>query len=361
MFIPDNTAGKALLFACSTLCATVAFAHEGGPTPDSHAPMGVMGDHTHDSGEWMFSYRFMNMSMDGNKKGSDSISPEEIATTIDNPFAGRPMQPPTLRVVPVEMTTQMHMFGAMYAPNDRVTLMLMANYIDKEMDHITFQGGAGTTRLGTFTTQSSGWGDIKAGALIRLFEEGNHKVHLNVGLSLPTGSIDEEDDVLTPMNTRPTLRMPYAMQLGSGTYDLEPGITYNGRDGLVSWGGQYKAVVRLGENDEDYTLGDKHALTGWGAYRVLPWMSTSLRLTARTEDSIDGQDPQIVAPVQTADPDNYGGDFVDLALGANLVGQSGAIRGQRLGAELSMPIYQDYNGVQMEMDWMLTLAYQYSW
>ena len=361
MFFPVKTAGKAALAACSVFASGLVLAHEGGPIPDSHAPMGVMGDHTHNAGEWMFSYRYMTMSMEGSKQGSDSISPEEIVTSIANPFAGQPMQPPTLRVVPVEMTTEMHMLGMMYAPNDRVTLMLMANYLDKEMDHITFQGGAGTTRLGTFTTDSSGWGDTKVSALIRVFDEGNHNVHLNAGLSLPTGSIDEEHEVLTPMNTRPTLRMPYGMQLGSGTYDLEPGVTYNGRDGHLSWGGQYKAVVRLGENDEDYTLGDKHQVTGWGAYRVLPWMSTSLRLTARTEGSIDGQDPKIAAPVQTTDPSNYGGDFVDVAIGANLVGQSGAIRGQRLGAELSTPIYEDYNGVQMEMDWMFTLAYQYSW
>lgn len=361
MVFPVKQAGTASFVVCTTLFASLALAHEGGPTPDSHAPMGVMGDHTHNAGEWMFSYRFMSMSMGDSKQGTNSISPEEIVTSVDNPFAGRPMQPPTLRVVPVEMTTDMHMFGAMYAPNDRVTMMVMAHYIDREMDHVTFQGPSGTTRLGTFTTESKGWGDAKVGALIRLLDQGNHSVHFNAGVSLPTGSIDKEDDVLTPMGTRPTLRMPYGMQLGSGTYDLEPGITYNGRDGFLSWGGQYSAVFRLGENDEDYTFGDKHAVTGWGAYRVLPWMSTSLRVTARTEDSIDGQDPQIVAPVQTANPDNYGGDFVDLAIGANLVGQSGAIRGQRLGAELSMPMYQDYNGIQMEMEWMFTLAYQYSW
>ncbi|MEQ9544845.1 MAG: hypothetical protein RIK85_02430 [Marinobacter sp.] len=361
MLISVRSAGTALVFLSATLFSSLSSAHESGPIPDSHAPMGVMGDHTHKAGEWMFSYRFMNMSMKGNKEGNDSISPEEIVTTIKNPFSGQPMQPPTLRVVPLEMTTQMHMFGLMYAPSDRVTLMLMANYIEKEMDHLTFQGGAGTTRLGKFTTKNRGWGDTKVGALIPLLEQGDHRIHLNAGISLPTGSIDEEDAVLTPMNSRPTLRMPYAMQLGSGTYDLEPGVTYNGRDGLLSWGGQYKAVVRLGENDEDYTLGDKHELTGWGAYRVLPWMSTSLRLTARTEDAIDGNDSRIRAPIQTANPENYGGDFAEVAVGANLVGQRGAIRGQRLGAELSLPVHQDYNGVQMEMDWMFVLAYQYSW
>lgn len=371
MTTPFNSNRTAALALCAALASPMAMAGQenhahsghsaGGPTPDSHAPMGVMGDHAHSAGGWMMSYRFMNMSMDGNRLGGGSISPEEIVTTISNPFAGQPMQPPTLRVVPLEMNTQMHMLGLMYAPTDQVTLMLMANHTQKKMDHVTFSGSTGTTRLGTFTTKNEGLGDTKVSALIRVFDEANHHIHLNAGLSLPTGSIDAEDDVLTPMNTRPTLRMPYGMQLGSGTYDLEPGVTYNGRDGLLSWGGQYKAAIRLGRNDEGYSLGDKHELTGWGAYRVLPWMSTSLRVTARTESDIDGQDSEIVAPVQTADPDNYGGDFVDLAIGANLVGKHGIIRGHRLGAEVSLPVYQDQKGLQMDKDWMLTVAYQYSW
>jgi len=31
--------------------------------PDSHAPIGVMGDHGHKTGEMMFSYRVMTMNM----------------------------------------------------------------------------------------------------------------------------------------------------------------------------------------------------------------------------------------------------------------------------------------------------------
>lgn len=113
MLIPVKPAGTAAVLLCATVFSTGVYAHEAGPTPDSHAPMGVMGDHTHNAGEWMFSYRFMNMSMKDNKKGRDSISPEQIVSTVSSPFAGQPMQPQTLRVVPLEMTTQMHMLGLM--------------------------------------------------------------------------------------------------------------------------------------------------------------------------------------------------------------------------------------------------------
>ena len=225
-------------FAAALSVSSAAFAHDGvDHDPDatnaySHGPIGVMGDHLHKAGEVMFSYRFMHMDMEGNRIGNRSVSPEEIVTTVPNRFAG----PPTLRVVPTEMTMDMHMFGAMYAPSDIVTLMLMGMYIEKEMDHVTFQGMAGTTRLGTFTTKSSGIGDTTATALVRLHDEPGHKLHANIGLSIPTGSITESDDVLTPMGTRPTLRLPYAMQLGSGTFDLKPGLTYSGFDAIGAGG-----------------------------------------------------------------------------------------------------------------------------
>ncbi|HBM89268.1 MAG TPA: alpha-amylase, partial [Rhodobiaceae bacterium] len=257
--------------------STPTFAHDGvDHEPDAtnayaHAPIGVMGDHLHKAGEVMFSYRFMHMDMEGNRIGNRSVSPEEIVTTVPNRFAG----PPTLRVVPTEMTMDMHMVGAMYAPTDDITLMLMGMYLEKEMDHITFQGMAGTTRLGTFTTKSSGIGDTKAAALVNLHDEPGHKVHANIGLSIPTGSITESDSVLTPMGTRPTLRLPYAMQLGSGTYDLEPGLTYTGYDANWGWGAQWRSTLRTGTNDEGYTLGNKHQLTGWASYQFQPWISLS--------------------------------------------------------------------------------------
>lgn len=317
---------------------------------DSHAPIGVMGDHMHGKGEWMFSYRFMRMHMEDNRNGTNSLSPEEIVTTVPNRFFGTPGQPPTLRVVPTEMTTDMHMVGAMYAPFDMMTLMVMGHYIDREMDHITFAGGAGTTRLGTFTTRAKGWGDTKASALIKLYEDDIHHLHLNAGVSLPTGSIKERDVVLAPTGVLVSLRLPYAMQLGSGTYDLLPGVTYYGLQDKWGWGAQYVGTVRLGDNSQDYTWGDKHQISFWGSYLWTDAISTSLRVTGETESKIDGIDALIVAPVQTADPDNYGGERVSLSFGVNSVVPSGIFKGHRFSVEATVPVYQNLNGPQMERD-----------
>ena len=327
------------------------------PTPAGHAPIGVMGDHMHKQGEWMFSYRYMYMDMEGNRVGDNEISPTEIATTIPNRFFGLPMQPPTLRVVPTKMTMEMHMFGAMYAPTDWLTLMAMLNYTAKEMDHITFMGPAGAMVRGGFTTETSGIGDTKLSSMIRLFNSSNHKAHLNFGFSLPTGSTDESDQILTPMGTRPSPRLPYAMQLGSGTVDLLPGITYTGKRARFGWGAQYMGTIRTG-SDNGYSWGDKHDITAWASYTWSNWLSSSARIKYSTMDEIDGFDPAIRAPVQTADPDNYGGDRLDLVFGVNLVGTKDWLRGHRLAIEGAIPIQQDLNGPQMETDFTITVGWQ---
>ena len=332
--------------------------HHHGTHADGHAPIGVMGDHLHKKGEWMLSYRFMHMNMEGNQIGDNNVSPETIATTVPNRFFGAPMQPPTLRIVPTKMTMDMHMFGGMYAPSDNLTLMAMINYVEKEMDHLTFQGGMGTNRLGTFTTKSEGFGDLKLSGLYGLYNDGTTKIHLNAGFSVPTGSIKERAQILTPMGGRPVVRMPYAMQLGTGTWDLLPGITIQSRMGDLSYGAQYMARFHLGENSQDYSFGDKHELTAWVAYQWAPWISTSLRIAGSTQSEIDGIDANIVGPVQTADPGNYGGERVDLFGGVNLAFQDGALKGHRLAFEFGAPIYQDLNGPQMETDYMFTIGWQ---
>ncbi len=345
-----------LTFALTATLSASAFADT--QHASSHAPISIMGDHMHKTGEWMVSYRAMSMSMEGNLLGSNNISDDAIATTQANPYASMPMMPPTLRVVPQTMTTTMHMLGMMYAPSDNITLMAMLNYVDKSMTLKTYQGMMGTDVLGEFESDANGLGDTIIGALYRLYQTPTHHLHLNATVSLPTGSIDEEGQVLTPMNMRPTARLPYAMQLGSGTYDLLPGITYTGKANNLSWGGQYTATLHTGENDEGYTLGDAHTLNGWVQYAWVPSLSTSLGLAYSDSSDIDGRDTHIMLPVQTANPANYGRRRSNAKVGINWVGQTGALHGHRLAFEYSIALKQSVNGLQMEMQNMWVLGYQ---
>ena len=330
----------------------------------SHAPIGVMGEHMHKKGEYMFSYRFSHMQMKGNRIGNNEVSPGQIATTNPNPFFGIPGQPPTTRVVPTKMSMQMHMFGGMYAPTDWLTLMAMASYVEKSMDHTTFLGPAGIGATRTFNTKSSGFGDTKIGAMFKLFETNvyntNHHAHLNFNISIPTGSLSERANVITPTGATPNLRLPYPMQLGSGTFDALPGITYTGNYRKLGWGGQYMAEIRMERNQAGYAHGDKHTLTAWSSYEWSRWFSTSARVIYKTQETIRGMDPAIVAPVQTADPRNQGGRQLGVALGFNLLGTHGILKGHRLATEIIIPVYRRLHGPQLETDWRVVAGWQYA-
>lgn len=349
--------------ALATLTIMPAYAHDGDggnvTYATDHAPIGVMADHRHKKGEVMLSYRYMYMDMNGNRDDTNSLSPEDV-TGFANPYANPPMSPPGLRVVPVSMPMQMHMVGGMYGLSDRITIMAMGNYLTNEMDHVTFQGPMGTTRLGEFTTKSSGFGDTTIGAIIGLDDgsKAHRQVNLGLAVSLPTGSNTQTDDVLTPMNTRPTLRLPYPMQLGSGTIDFKPSLTARSRKDRWSFGMQASATVRLEDNKEGYKFGDIFGATAWTAYESKPYLSFSGRIKAETKGDISGNDAAVRAPVQTADPANHGGEVVEALIGVNLAGQTGWQKGHRLAFEIGVPIYRNLNGPQLETDMTLTFGWQ---
>jgi hypothetical protein len=362
MFLSSSLLARATVAVLLLYPLTVLHAGAGhGPRADSHAPIGVMGDHLHGAGEFMISYRYMHMDMAGSRIGTRRVSPEFIVQNVPNRFAGRPGQPPTLRVVPASMDMEMHMLGGMYGLSDNITLMAMLPVVVNSMDHITFQGGSGTDRLGNFQTTSKGLGDVGVSGLFRLGGLAGGDVVGRFGLRAPTGDTDNTDDVLTPMGGRPRLRVPYMMQPGSGTWAATPGLSWRATSGSLGWGASYAGVLQFGRNDEGYTRGDEHELSAWASWLWAPALSSSLRLRAQNRERIQGIDASIVAPVQTANPDFQGGDRAEIGLGLNLLGTRGMLAGHRLAAEYLLPFYQDLNGPQLETDATLILGYQYAW
>lgn len=231
--------------------------------PDGHAPIGVMADHTHEHGEFMLSYRFMRMAMDGNRDGTDRLD----ASDVHRDFM----------VAPLDMAMTMHMAGLMYAPSDVVTLLVMANWVDRSMNHATRAGMS-------FEAASSGLGDTSVGALIGVKLAGSTRVHLN------------------------------PMQLGSGTWDFNPGMTVFGMSERASWGLQTMATLRLGENARGYRMGHGADATAWFAVRPGDRLSLSARLLARRWGNYAGHDEAYGQPmmVPTVRAELRGGTRIDV-------------------------------------------------
>ena len=323
------------------------FAQYTGSRPDGHAPIGVMGDHTHGKGEFMVSYRYMFMAMEGSRLGSDSIADADVVSPDGQNFL----------ITPTSMPMQMHMLGLMYAPTSRITLMAMLPFTSSSMDHMMRNGNE-------FSTSSSGLGDVSLGALVQLSKGENNRVHANFGLRFPTGSIDQKDVV--PASAPDKAVLPYPMQLGSGTFDLEPGITYLQQAGDNSFGAQAKYLFRLGENAQDYTLGSKIKLSAWGARALTEFLSLSLRGEFTRLADIDGADARFASMlanrmVPTVFTDLRAATRLDLSVGANLMApKSSALAGLRWGIEVGLPVVQDLDGPQLETDLVITTGLQFA-
>jgi hypothetical protein len=313
--------------------------------PDAHAPIGVMGDHLHEKGGFMFSLRYMTMFMEDNKVGTESISNDAIYNSF--------------MVAPQDMTMDMYMLGIMYAPSNKLTLMYMQNFTKKNMDLTArMMMPNGMIMLRDFTTNSTGIGDIKLNALFSIFNNHSNSLHLNGGVSIPVGPITNRDD--TPMIQ--DVKLPYAMQIGSGTFDAQLGATYKESYTNTSWGIQFLSTLRVGENSENYRFGNIYQLNAWGAYAITNTVSLSVRALSFSEDKIKGMDSELnPMMVTTANTENYGKHFIKAFGGVNLAfPENSALKNFRVGIEAGAPIYEYYKGIQMDENLSAQLGLKYS-
>jgi|SaaInlStandDraft_5_1057022.scaffolds.fasta_scaffold57027_1 hypothetical protein len=297
---------------------------------DSHAPIGVMADHTHNKNELMFSYRYMSMYMNGNQSGKTQLAIDEVLSSF--------------MVAPVSMYMSMHMFGGMYAITNETTVAIMVPYLFKSMDHQKRD-------TSTFTRKTSGVGDITISALTNLWNKHGERLHLTSGLHLPVGSIEE-------MDGQPD-RLPYPMQLGSGTVDANLGFTFVKQLKKWSFGTQGMATLRIGENNLGYTLGNIYSGSTWISTSFLSSLSCSLRANASIWNDINGSDPTLNPMMVPTASTTRGGKQLDLIIGLNTLHlDNGFFKGYRAAMELSIPVYQSLDGTQLTTDWVATIGLQ---
>jgi hypothetical protein len=314
-------------------------AHGGHGEHRSVAPAGVMLDHTLDAGELMVGYRYTWSGQTGSMlHGSSSAGDAAVLA------AG--CEGNACRTVPQQMDMHMHMLELGWAPTERLTLMAMPQFVDMTMELRPLAGAAPDVH-GAHDHTTGGLGDLPLFALVRLFQGETHRLHAGLGVSIPTGDID--------LNLRRTHqeergRIHYGMQLGSGTWDLLPSLTYTG--GLASWvwGGQVGGAKRLErENASGYALGDAFHATLWGGRRLNEWLTVSLRGVYTHQDEIRGRYDEAHDDSGPMDfPSNYGGEYWDLGIGATISLAEGYLAGNELAVEWLEPLRDDVNGYQLE-------------
>ncbi len=338
--------------------------HHGNP-----APAGVMFGHLlNQAHAFMVGYRFMY-----GRQSGDMLHGSQLATDrqIVNGGCGSGVQ--ACRLTPTYMDMSMHMLDIMYAPTDWLNVMVMPQFMDMAMN-LRQLAGAPPVQPGehvhTGTGHATGGvGDTGLYALIKLLDQPVHHVHLGLGLSAPTGDVDIP---LRRNHQQDEGFIHYGMQLGSGTWDFKPSLTYIGQSEAWSWGAQLSGTHRMEDkNQSGFTFGDIFQSTAWGGYGLTPWLSTTVRGVYTDQTAVSGRfnaTSGVVNGVLLANvnpkagpmdfPSSYGGRYWDVGFGLNARVPSGDLAGNSFGVEWLQPVSTDVNGYQLDREGALSATWQ---
>jgi hypothetical protein len=313
-------------------------------TNNDPTPAGIMISHVHEKAQWMLSYRYMQMNMGGVLSGTQTSTKSDV-------FNNYIMYPNAMRM-------DMHMLMGMYGITNRLTVMAMAQYISNNMtmDMFTKNGhvhGSTATENATIThaMSTAGIGDMQIHLLYGLILQPNHQFLLSAGASIPSGNIQikgKMDDAMYPHRS-----YPYAMQLGSGTYDVLPCVNYLYEKEKLTFSTQLSGVIRTAFNENGYHFGNEATLNSWLAYAWLPSFSNSVRVAGNVTDKIYGRNTDVyIYNEPSANPANYGGKNVQAYIGSVFRWKNTL----RLSVEYGLPLYQNLHGTQMKLQQTLNAS-----
>ena len=309
------------------------------------APSGVMFSHMlPKAGDMMVGVRYSYMQQAGDMyHATGRVSDYRIVNEACGPYL-------QCTYTPKDMTMNMYMVDLMYAPTDWLTLMLMPQFMSMDM-HLRRLDGApppspddihASHGANPYHAQG-GVGDIYFSGMFKLFEAPGHKLHVTLGFTAPTGSVNQKSNGNSDFEH-------YGMQLGSGTWNFWPSLTYNGFEGDFNWGAQASTIAVLEDyNSSGFAFGNLFQASTWGGYQIQDWLTGSIRALYTFQDSIDGQYPKPFVPTGPMDmPQSYGGQYLDIGFGLNAMVQSGDFAGNHFGVEWLQPAYNDFNGYQLD-------------
>lgn len=318
-----------------------------------HPAAGMMNEHMHDGGEFMLGLRYTRQSYRGaNQSGTDSNADADILAAGYSVRASR-------------MDMDMVMLDIMYAPNDKLTFMVMPHWMRHEMTMVGIDPMNTGTDMGgmpmdhahhslafgqAMTHSTQGFGDTLVSGSLRLARSPGFNAHVTLGLWLPTGKVDRTNPDGTFVH--------YGMQSGSGTWDIEPSVTISGARGGFGWGAQASYRWRTDkENASGFAFGDKAMVTAWASHLIGAKASATARLSWEHEGQILGHYNAAHSHSSPLDRQaNYGGNTVLAALGMNLALPFNGAKPPQVGVEMAVPLYQNLNGIQLPENWRLSLS-----
>jgi len=254
-------------------------------------------------------------------------------------------------VVPTEIRQEVTAFQIAYDFSEAVTLRGQIPLVHQSTDHISIIPG-----YDEFNISSNGLGDIVFIADSIIARSQNSVWRAGAGISLPTGSIDEEGDTPRAPGDQ---QLPYTMQLGSGTWDFPLLVSYQKYGQRFTWGLEGQARIRTGKNDRDYRLGNTYGLGAWIEQNISSDVVIGVRTDYLSRGKIRGGDEALTVPVPgfpypapVVDPNSFGGDQIDVSLYVT----ANISEGWRLRLRYERPAWLDLNGPQTALDHTLAVS-----
>ena len=316
-------------------------------------PAGVMISHVHPKKEWMLSYRFSQMNMGAPIQNGTTIS----KTDVYNQYL---MYTPSMQM-------NMHMLMGMVGITDRWTVMGMLHYMQNSMpmemmtnqDHSSHSHSHGNDPS-SMDMHTSGLGDTKLYAMYGLIKTDRHQLVFSNGISLPTGNYKVTG--ITSDMLYEGKRYPYMMQLGSGSWEYLPNITYVYQKSKWAASVQTSGIIRLNDNKLGYRLGNEWITNAWVGYNWLDQVGSTLRIESSISEQIQGNDKQLYAYNELgANPANYGGTRLFAFIGSSYELDFSFLSGCRIAFECGFPLYQQLHGLQNKSanTWHASLNYSF--
>lgn len=317
------------------------------PDDGEAMPMATM-RHAMRAGDWMFEYRYAREVMNGLLRGSKKVSTQDLFNDPAYQNAGK-----SDTMASPAMTMDMNMLMVMYTMSDRWTWTAMINpYMSNSMD-MEMAGAMPSADAHDHSNMpmmsSKGLGDTELGFIYRLTSaEPDDTWQISAGLSLPTGSVDVKGS--------DGLRLPYSMQLGSGTVDVKLALSYEHQWGQWAFGGKAADTARMGHNKHGWNAGDRQEVSTWGNYRFSFGTTVQTKLAFLYQEQINGSDSGMGDTTTYAGirPDSYGGVRLDLI--GTVSQELGPVT---ISGDLGMPIHQNANGVQTKTTWLFGFSIAY--
>lgn len=301
--------------------------------PDAVAPAGISTGRMLSSGGFEVRYDYQNSRFEGLVLGKTDYS---LLDALD-----------VYAQSPFERTDVSHGLTLGWGVSSTVTLQASTSWLDRTR---------GITNSDFFNfTESSGLGDVFLDGLVEIFAEEGIRVHANLGVGIPTGSIDKVGVNLAG----DSIVLPWETQLGSGSVSVRPGITAQIQNAQASVGGQITSTIYANDSDREYRYGNELDAALWMGYLLNDVFSVNAGVRYARWGDVKGADlalDRLADPGQ--DPIFSAGARLDLPVGLNVMMPEGLLSNTLISAELIFPVHQNYDQPRLKGDTSFSLSFR---